>query len=479
MKLVLLRTISITLFFFYSISNSFTSPTPASFAGIVEPLMPAVVNIYTTRYIKAGGYRPISPGSPFESFNEFFDNFDNPYQRYDESYSTPSALALGSGFIIDKTGYIVTNHHVVENADEIKVKLHDNTELDAKLIGSDKVTDLALLKVSTKKILQAVPFGDSDKTRIGDWVIAIGNPFGLGGTVTAGIISSKGRDLDTETGMVDDYIQTDAAINSGNSGGPMFNINGEVIGINTALISPSGTNIGIGFAIPSSTAKTIISKLKTHGKVTRGMLGVRIQEVTEEIAEGLGLVEAKGVLVLEVTEGSAAAIAGIKEGDIILTMNNTPVNSPRKLRIMVSEIDLDTNITLDILRHNKMQTITSKLTKLDDTQYGNISKPAITSNGEISLNNIIFANITAEIANKYNLPSSRGVIIKKLERNSSWKSLRAGDIITGINQSAISNTKDFKKAYDDAVKQKKKNIVFLIKRQNTTLYMALPLIKQK
>ena len=458
---------------------SFAQP-PASFAPIVEPLMPAVVNIYTTRHTQTNGYRPIPPGSAFEYFNELFEKFDNPYYGYDELYSNPGAVALGSGFIIDADGYIVTNHHVVENADIIKIKLHDNTELDAKLIGSDEITDLALLKVNTKKKLTAVSFGDSNKTRIGDWIITIGNPFGLGGTVTVGIISSKGRDLVAASGMIDDYLQTDAAINQGNSGGPMFNMDGEVIGINNILISPSGTNVGIGFAIPSSTAQGIISKLKKHGSIRRGTLGVRVQEITDAIAEGLGMDEPRGVLILDVTKGSAAELAGIREGDIILKLNEQKVSSPRKLRILVSEVEPNTKLSLEIMRADKTKILQAKLTPIEDSQSSDATQPSLSTNGNLSLNGVTFSALSKENMKKYGVNSSQGIIITEVARNSPWRSgLRTGDVISAINQRPVKNTKEFKTAYDAVAKQSKKNIVFLVKRQNITLYIALPLLKQK
>lgn len=244
-----------------------------SFADIVEPLIPAVVNVYTVQYNQKSedSHKKSFESFPFDHLNEFLNHFNLPF-NFDEMYSNPKSVPLGSGFIIDPAGFIVTNHHVVANADEIYVKLTDNRELLAKLVGSDQKTDLALLKIEVESPLPFVKFGDSGKARVGDWVIAIGNPFGrLGGIVTAGIISSKGRNIDG--GIVDDFIQTDAAINNGNSGEPMFNINGEVIGVNTVMFSPSGTNIGIGFAIPSNTTKAIINQLRHNGKINRGGLG--------------------------------------------------------------------------------------------------------------------------------------------------------------------------------------------------------------
>jgi serine protease Do len=280
---------------------AFAKSAPDSFADLAQKLLPSVVNISTTQVIEGrpGMELPkLPPGSPFEDFfKEFFDR-NQPEQR------SRRATSLGSGFIVDAKGYIVTNNHVIQEADEITVILHDDTRLKAELVGRDTKTDLAVLKVKSTAKLSAIKFGDSDSARVGDWVMAIGNPFGLGGTVTAGIISARGRDINA--GPYDDFIQTDASINRGNSGGPMFNLRGRLIGINTAIFSPSGGSVGIGFAIPSSTARPVIKQLIKHGQVLRGWLGVHIQAVTEEIAETLGLKDATGALVASIIPGGPA-----------------------------------------------------------------------------------------------------------------------------------------------------------------------------
>ncbi|MGE4352089.1 MAG: trypsin-like peptidase domain-containing protein, partial [Bdellovibrionales bacterium] len=294
---------------------------PDSFADLAEKLLPAVVNISTTQTITQGQDFPefdfqLPEGSPF---NDFFEEFKKQHDRMDKGSKkrTSKATSLGSGFIIDPSGYVVTNNHVIQDADEITVILHDDTNLTAKLIGRDPKTDLAVLKVEPKKPLTAVSFGDSDAVRVGDWILAIGNPYGLGGTVTTGIISARARDINS--GPYDDFLQTDAPINRGNSGGPMFNMAGEVIGINTAIYSPTGGSVGIGFAIPSSMARNIIEQLKTTGTTERGWLGVRIQAVTQEIADGLGLGTARGALVANITEGGPADKAKFKTGDVIVS----------------------------------------------------------------------------------------------------------------------------------------------------------------
>lgn len=344
----------------------------AGFADILEPLMPAVVNVYTAHYPeqknkKLPGSKRTPPGFPFNKFDELLSRLEVPF-GLEEIYSIPKAVSLGSGFIIDETGYIVTNHHVIDSADEIYVKLSNNKEIQAKLIGSDARTDLALLKVESSSPLPYVRLGNSHDARVGDWVLAIGNPFGLGGTVTAGIISSKSRDIN-EAGIIDDFIQTDAAINSGNSGGPMFNIHGEVIGINTVIYSPSGDNIGIGFAIPSSTAKSIIRQLKLNGKVSRGFLNIQIQEISPELAEGFGVPEnTEGALVFDVEAGGAGEAAGLKVGDVIVAFNGLPIINTRKLQIAVAEAEVDTDITIKVLRLGKYLDLSCRITDNDKKQ---------------------------------------------------------------------------------------------------------------
>jgi serine protease Do len=296
---------------------------PESFADLVDTLLPTVVNISTTQEVERGG------GS--EEFEEFFREFFE--RRGEERPQRRRQSSLGSGFIIDPSGYIVTNHHVIAEADQITVRLADESELEATLVGSDEKTDLALLKVESDHPLPFAKWGDSEATRIGDWVIAIGNPFGLGGTVTAGIVSARQRDINS--GPYDNFIQTDAAINRGNSGGPMFNVDGEVIGINSAIFSPSGGSVGIGFAIPSALARNIIAQLEEGGEVQRGWLGVRIQTVTDELAEGLRLDRARGALVASVSEGGPAEAAGIKQGDVILIFDGREVTAARCPRCAV------------------------------------------------------------------------------------------------------------------------------------------------
>src|SRR5512134_1778265 len=310
---------------------------PDSFADLAARLLPSVVNVSTTQVVEGNTgieIPQLPPGSPFEEFFKEFMERGQPRQQQQRRRAT----SLGSGFVYDNQGHIVTNNHVIQDADQVTVILHDETRLDAKVIGRDSKTDIAILKVEPNARLVPVQFGDSDMARVGDWVLAIGNPFGFGGSVTAGIISARGRDI--QAGPYDDFLQTDASINRGNSGGPTFNLNGEVIGINTAIYSPSGGSIGIGFAIPSLSAQPVIQQLIQHGQVRRGWLGVRIQAVTEEIADALGLKDAAGALVAGVIPGGPAEKANIKDGDIILEFDGKPIGQMRRLPRLVADTEI-------------------------------------------------------------------------------------------------------------------------------------------
>ena len=336
---------------------------PETFSELAEELLPGVVNISTTQLIEDKyNTRPqfqFPPGSPFEDmFRDFFDmnrNNNTPRKR--------KATSLGSGFVIDETGYIVTNNHVIGEADQIEVVFQDETKLKAELVGRDTKVDIAVLKVNPKKRLKALKWGDSSKSKVGDWILAIGNPFGLGGTVTAGIISAKSRDI--RMGQYDSFIQTDASINKGNSGGPMFNMDGDVIGINSAIFSPSGGSVGIGFAIPSAMAIDVIDQLKNFGKTSRGWLGVRIQLVTEEIAEAYGLENARGALVASVENNSPSFKAGIKPGDIILKFDEKDIKKDRDLPRIVVASKVGKNVQLEIWRANRIINLKVKLGELE------------------------------------------------------------------------------------------------------------------
>lgn len=474
------RIILLLLSIFLFQANSYAAPLHIEgFADIVEPLMPAVVNINTVKYVKKKPaykkYKHDSKPRDIDPFEELFEKFGFPFLM-DEMPTNPKATSLGSGFLISADGEIVTNFHVIADADEIMVKLNDNTEYPAKIIGSDQKTDLALLKITVKDSLPFVRLGDSAKARVGDSVIAIGNPFGLGGTVTAGIISSKSRDIDIISGgLIDDYIQTDASINGGNSGGPMFNVNGEVIGVNTAILTPSGTNIGIGFAIPANTVKNIITELKASGKIERGKLGIRIQELTPEMADGLGIKKYEGAILAGVDQGSAGERAGLKTGDIILEYNKMPVKSVRKLQIMVAETPVNTEVSIRIMRNGVEKLLTAKIEEVQEPKLANSTNPK--NNKDFGINGVKFSDITSVIAENLHLdPSLKGVVVVENQSTDSWRHLSSGDVIVAVNQVEISAVEDLKKEYDKAKSLGKKNIVFFIKRGAMTVFLTVPLI---
>jgi serine protease Do len=336
---------------------------PASLADLSEGLLDAVVNISTSQSVKDGGNGPQPPqiqeGSPFQ---EFFDDF---FDGEGGKQGNQKVSSLGSGFVIDPSGYVVTNNHVIEGADDIEVVFANGTKLKATLIGTDTKTDLSVLKVEPKAPLKAVPFGDSRRMRIGDWVMAIGNPFGLGGSVTLGIISARGRNINA--GPYDNFIQTDAAINKGNSGGPLFNMRGEVIGINTAIISPSGGSIGIGFAVPTEIAENVVHQLIEFGETRRGWLGVRIQPVTDDVAESLGLDRARGALVSGIVNDGPIKSGEIKAGDVIISFDGSPVNEMRDLPRIVAESPVGKEVDVVIMRDGKRQTVKVTLGRLEDS----------------------------------------------------------------------------------------------------------------
>ena len=347
MMKVISKKLFVCFVFFYFIFNlaANTKSPPESFANLAEKLMPSVVNISTTQTIKTQANPfpfQFPPGSPF---GEMFKEFDKPTER--------KATSLGSGFIIEKNGTVITNNHVIANAEDIIVRVN-NKEYQAKVTGSDPYSDVAVLKIQSDETFKPVEFGNSDKARVGDWVVAIGNPFGLGGTVTSGIISARNRDINLT--RYDDFIQTDASINQGNSGGPLFNLDGDVIGINTAIISPSGASSGIGFAIPANYASTIIDQLVKYGETKRGWLGVRIQQVTKEIAEVAGLSETKGAFIGGVSDGSPADKGGIKTGDIILEFDGQKINTMRNLPRVVANTKPNKSVSVKIWRDKKFVT---------------------------------------------------------------------------------------------------------------------------
>jgi len=466
-------------------SAAFAKAAPASFADLAEKLLPAVVNISTSQVVKRDGAAPqqrpqLPPGSPFEEF--FKEFFDRQQQR-----NTPNrrATSLGSGFIIDPSGLIVTNNHVIEGADEISVILHDDTRLKAELVGRDAKTDLAILRVKSKKKLPYVKLGNSDKSRVGDWVVAIGNPFGLGGTVTAGIISARARNINA--GPYDDFIQSDASINKGNSGGPMFNMAGEVIGINTAIYSPSGGSVGIGFAIPANLAKPIIAQLTKFGRARRGWLGVRIQTVTEELADSLGLDKARGALVADVTKGGPAESSKVQVGDVVLSFDGKPIVEMRNLPRIVAETEVGKKVKVDVWRKGRKVTLDAKLGEFPEDKKPVLAKVSGTKKGadnSVTVLGLTMAPVTDKLRRQFKLGKKvKGVIITKVVNDSpaSEKQIRAGSIIRkiGPDQKPVSSPAQVKNKVESARKAKLKSLLFLIERGGDSRFVALRLSKAK
>tara|TARA_R110002110_G_scaffold413629_1_gene641261 strand:- start:2834 stop:4333 length:1500 start_codon:yes stop_codon:yes gene_type:complete len=449
---------------------------PESFADLAERLLPAVVNISTTQTIKRGEGGPdlpnFPPGSPFEDFfKDFFDK-NRPEGRPRQTQS------LGSGFIVDPDGYVVTNNHVIDGADEIFVLLQDDTRLPAKLLGTDPKTDIALLKVETSQSLPFVKFGDSAQSRVGDWVMAIGNPFGLGGTVTAGIVSARGRDI--RSGPYDNYIQTDASINRGNSGGPMFNMDGDVIGINTAIFSPTGGSVGIGFAVPSSTAKPVVEQLREFGRTKRGWLGVRIQVVSPEIAETLGLDSAKGALVSSVIEGGPAEAAKIQAGDVILTFDGKEVGEMRSLPRIVAGTNVGSNVDVDLWRKGRKVSVKVNIEELEEAETAGLMdepKAGMQADDEaIKSLGLTLSTITPPLTDKYELKTDqRGVLVTDVLGDSSAaeKGVRPGDVIVEVGQQEVQSPKDVAARVDQARKDGKKSVLLLVESREGLRFVAL------
>jgi len=444
---------------------------PNSFADLAERLLPSVVNIATTQTVES---------NRGEEFEEFFKEFFERRGGQPPPQEKRRASSLGSGFIIDASGYIVTNHHVIADADEITVRLHDDTLLEAELVGSDEKTDLALLKVKSDEPLSAASWGVSEKTRIGDWVVAIGNPFGLGGTVTAGIVSARQRDINS--GPYDDFIQTDAAINRGNSGGPMFNLDGDVIGVNTAIFSPSGGSIGIGFAIPSDIAKNVVAQLREHGEVRRGWLGVRIQTVTEELAEGLRLDETHGALVASVTEGGPAEKAGIAGGDVILRFNGRIVPDMRKLPRMVAETPIGREVDVVVWRKGAEVVVKVVLGELDDEQLAAVTAgPSIDEKtGEVPDLGLALGALTPEMRERFGLgDNAKGVVITDVDADGSGaeKGLKPGDVIVEVDQEEVINPAQVNERVKKAKDEGYRVVTLLVFREGDYQWVAVRIDK--
>ena len=475
----------------YGSAPAMARGAPDSFADLAEKLLPAVVNISSSQTLPARGegrgpdVPMFPPGSPFEQFFKDFMERQRPGgPRGDQRPQGPAprAQSLGSGFIIDPAGVVVTNNHVIDGADEITVILQDNTRLKATLIGRDERTDLAVLKVEPEKPLPFVPWGDSDKSRVGDWVLAIGNPFGLGGSVTAGIVSARGRNI--EQGPYDNFIQTDAAINKGNSGGPLFNMDGDVIGINTAIYSPSGGSIGIGFSIPANMAKTVVAQLRDFGRARRGWLGVRIQQVSPDIAESVGMKEAAGAMVAGVNDDGPADKGKIKAGDIITKFNGQPVKEMRNLPLIVAQTDIGKDVPVTVWRDGKEVTLTVKVGELPDDQKQAAAttpdkKAAPSGIVELSSLGLKLSELTPDLRTKFQINDDRkGVIITDVEGGSpaAERGLKPGDIIVEVAQEAVTTPADVTARVDRARKASRKSVLMLVQSGESPRFVPLPLV---
>lgn len=448
---------------------------PEGIADVSEQVIDAVVNISTKQKVdlNSGAMPQLPPGSPFEEFfEEFFKNRRGPGAPGPNGNNTPQSRrvnSLGSGFIIDAEGYVVTNNHVIADADEVSVILNDGSTLKAELVGTDKKTDLALLKVTPTKPLKAVKFGDSDRLRLGEWVIAIGNPFSLGGTVTAGIVSARNRDI--QSGPYDNYIQTDASINRGNSGGPLFNLDGDVIGVNTAIISPSGGSIGIGFAVPSKTAVAVIDQLRNFKEVRRGWLGVRIQQVTDEIADSLNIKPARGALIAGVDDKGPAKPAGIEPGDVVVKFDGKDVKEMRDLPRIVADTAVGKDVEVTIIRKGKEETKIVKLGRLEDekpTQASLTPKKDQPDEEKSSVRKALgldLANLNEANRKKFKIDDKvKGVVITGVDANSAAaeKRLQPGMVIAEVQQQPVTSAADLQKRIDQLKKEGKKTVVLLV-----------------
>ncbi len=448
--------------------KSFSKEIPGSFADLAEKLMPSVVNISTTTTITTQSNPfpfQFPPGSPFE---DMFKEFGAPQER--------KSSALGSGFIIDEKGIVVTNNHVIQDAEDIIIRVNGDKEFKAKVIGSDPLSDIAILQLETKEKFTPVKFGNSDNARIGDWVIAIGNPFGLGGTVTSGIISARNRSIGLS--RYEDYIQTDASINSGNSGGPLFDMNGDVIGINTAILGRSGS-IGIGFAIPSNSAKIVIDQLIEFGETKRGWLGVRIQDVTKEIAEVEKLDEPRGALVASVAENSPSDKAGVKAGDIILEFNGEKIKVMKELPMIVARTEVGKKVKVKIWRDKKEITKTITLGRLETSEDFKVAeKKAKPKETRIEKLKITVRELNKEDIKNRNLPNqTSGLVITQIEADSPLaKSLDINSIILEAQKKKIRSTNDLNQALDQVLKTSEKTLLLVIyNSQNQRRYIGVRL----
>ncbi len=449
---------------------------PQGYADLAERLLPMVVNISTSQTLRrpAANAPPAQPnlpeGSPLDDFfKDFMDRGNRPRR----------VQSLGSGFIIDAAGYVVTNNHVIEGADEITVILEDDTSLPATLVGTDDKTDLALLKVNSKQPLAVAKFGDSDKARVGELVMAIGDPFGLGGTVTTGIVSARNRDINS--GPYDDFIQTDAPINRGNSGGPLFNMDGEVIGVNSAIYSPTGGSVGIGFAIPANAARNVVEQLKNKGRIERGWLGVRIQAVSQEIAETMGMERPRGALIAGITDGGPAAKAGIVSGDVVLTFDGKPVADSRALPRIVADSPIGKTVSMEVVRKGARRTIPITVQKLIEEEEKKVASAtpdakAPPASPVVSNLGMTLAPISPDSRRRFRLdPKVVGVVVTDIDADSpaGQKNIKAGDVITEVAQVKVASPGDVSARIDVERKAGRKVVLLQVSRGGELTFIGV------
>jgi serine protease Do len=433
---------------------------PFSFSGIVRSVKPAVVNVSTTQTVRPQGVPGFGPGGPIDPQDPFFQFFRHFFPETPRSFTQRS---LGSGVIIDADGYIVTNAHVVKNADKIVVKLDDKREFEARRIGLDEKSDVALLKIASPHDLIVAPLGDSETLQVGDWVLAIGNPFGLAETVTAGIVSALGRAIGQ--GPYDNFIQTDASINPGNSGGPLIDTQGNVVGINAAIFSKSGGSIGIGFAIPINMVRGVVEQLKAHGKVVRGWLGVAMQDVTPELARSFGLKKTQGALVTDVTPDSPADRAGFERGDIIVNFDGTDIDEAHQVPVLIAETKIGKTVAVTILRRGEKRTLRATVTE-PPSRGAEASGPDAAQRWGLSV-----ANITPDVARQLGLASTKGVVVTDVDPNSpaGEAGLEPGDVVTQANRQPVRDVRDYRKAVAGAQNE----LLLLVSRQGQNVFVAL------
>ena len=451
---------------------------PPDFADLSERLLPSVVNIATMQEVQIGPGQAVPqfpPGSPFEEF--FKEFFEKRGEKPQERESGPRPRSLGSGFVISSDGFIVTNNHVIAGAAEVVVTFADDITLKAEIIGKDPKTDLAVLKVDPEQPLIPVEWGDSDGVRVGNWVVAIGNPFGLGNTVTAGIISARARDINA--GPFDDFLQTDASINRGNSGGPLFNLQGGVVGINTAIYSPTGGSVGIGFSVPSNLAKNVVHQLREYGETRRGWLGVRIQTVTEDLAESLNLENASGALVASVSPDSPANTAGLKVGDVILSFDGKEVGTMRRLPRIVAETEIDKPVNVELWREGEkinLRVVVGRLQEGELQVASALTEPDEAVVEDVPQLGLTVSSLTSDIREQFELKdSAAGVMVVRVDGGSgaAEKGIQPGDVIIEVGQQEVSSPTDVISRVNDEKSRKKSTVLLLINRQGDLQFVAV------